>query len=416
MRSPLWLAIGLLWGVSSLAAGYDDLFPYYGEFCGLSQISKKKVSLGLDVQGGKGGHGLLYLKGACRDLRSPYPRLVLCDELPAAERPAETGVGVSVNSDFRNANWIAVQSREFFYRGGLGAEEALTRENYLTVRAEAERLELLRGVDFHPELFQKAPSGMSNREYMWEDTFGTDYAFQLGRESYCARVPLDRERTKKAVDYLNALNEKYRKGEEYKWSGFYDNCTHTSHNALAAAGVWAPYRTNASLPRQLFNLAIPLNEFATLMHMANDMPLDDPLALYHDRYLRRLMLQEGRLPVGPGALAAYTPVKQKNEIYNTELDALLLEVKLLRTVGRKIDRFKSEPRFTDLRANLEWYRERYKRAAVAPYPYVFGSEDKRPGEDYSELPRFYLAYQAHVKERLAFVEAALARLSEGEKK
>ena len=42
----------------------------------------------------------------------------------------------------------------------------------------------------------------------------TDYAIDLARDRFCARVPLDRGKMDIIVHYLNALNEPYRTGQK----------------------------------------------------------------------------------------------------------------------------------------------------------------------------------------------------------
>src|SRR3954471_18173272 len=59
---------------------YTSLFPYYSEFCALSEI-KKKPDHGVEIiGGGPGGHSVLYLNGVCRVADAGYPRISLCPE------------------------------------------------------------------------------------------------------------------------------------------------------------------------------------------------------------------------------------------------------------------------------------------------------------------------------------------------
>src|SRR5215469_15518959 len=84
-------------------AHYERFYPYYAELCALSEI-RKKPGFGVQFRSGMGGHSLLYLSGVCRDRQAGYPVLKLCD--PGAS-PARYGVGISVNSHYKNANWVA---------------------------------------------------------------------------------------------------------------------------------------------------------------------------------------------------------------------------------------------------------------------------------------------------------------------
>ena len=95
---------------------YDRLYPYHAELCALSEL-RKKPGFGVPVRSGMGGHCLLYLNGVRRD-RTAYPTLRVC---APGDSPARHGVGISVNSHYKNANWVAAEGREFLWRGGLAA-------------------------------------------------------------------------------------------------------------------------------------------------------------------------------------------------------------------------------------------------------------------------------------------------------
>jgi hypothetical protein len=82
-------------------AAYTAVDPYYLEFCALSEIDKKP-GYGADIRGGIGGHSTFYLNGVCRT-GDGYPEIEVCPT-----DPASNGVGLSVNSHFANANWVAI--------------------------------------------------------------------------------------------------------------------------------------------------------------------------------------------------------------------------------------------------------------------------------------------------------------------
>ncbi len=83
---------------------YNSLFPQWVELCAVSQISKKP-GYGANIAGGPGGHAVLFLHGACLDPASSYPVLKSCPD-------GETGI--SMNSHFRNANWLVFRTGIFF--------------------------------------------------------------------------------------------------------------------------------------------------------------------------------------------------------------------------------------------------------------------------------------------------------------
>jgi len=145
----------------------------------------------------------------------------------------------------------------------------------------------------------------------------------------------------KAVDFLNEMNRKYfETGHEFEWSGYYNNCAHTVHNALAAAGVWKPKSVNARRVMQFFNLSVPANEFANLA-----------------------ILTEVTSP-RPGALLSFIPVHKLNELYDTQFSLYVLEGQIfMKQKSRKIREMAREPRFTDLEANMEYFRDRERGAS-----------------------------------------------------
>src|SRR5579863_7684740 len=126
---------------------YAAFYPYFAEYCALSEFDKKK-GIGIDVEGaGPGGHAVFYLNGACRGRDAGYPVLALCDESP--DGMAGHGVGLSVNDHYRNANWIATDGRDFFYDGAIAPGDGVTRAGYERTQEEAKAKGLLDGVEFH---------------------------------------------------------------------------------------------------------------------------------------------------------------------------------------------------------------------------------------------------------------------------
>src|SRR5581483_12210213 len=96
---------------------YASFYPYFAEYCALSEFDKKP-GFGIDLHGaGPGGHSVFYLNGACRVPNAGYPALQVCDESPGAM--AGRGVGLSVNDHFRNTKWTATDGRGFFYYGAV---------------------------------------------------------------------------------------------------------------------------------------------------------------------------------------------------------------------------------------------------------------------------------------------------------
>jgi hypothetical protein len=335
---------------------YAALFPYYAEYCAVSQI-KKRPGLEPDTSGGVGGHAVLYLNGVCRDAGAGYPTIRMCDAAAGADHD---GVGISINAHFRNANWIATPGRDFFFRGALGPNEPVTLSAYRKTQAKAQRLGILDGVEYHAEVFDQLPPGMARRDYMYEVSVATDYAIEMARHRYCARVPLRRDQMARAVDYLNGLNALYRDGRRaFEWNVFQDNCIHGLHNALAAAGVWEVWPTNRFVLVAALDFPTPKNEFVNLANRTNDLPLDRPELLYRDEAARRAVVEDGSLPAGAGSLALAVPAMTDNEVYDPDVRLIFYDEPLLGSYEGRFRRIFSERRYTDLRANLEHFQALY---------------------------------------------------------
>lgn len=378
---------------------YDALYPYYAELCALSQF-KKKPGFGAEVSSGLyhgiGGHAVLYLNGVCRVADAHYPTVALCSRATGGDG---SGVGISVNAHYKNATWIATPGRDFFFHGTLKPHQPLTRDAYRRTQAEAEALGILDGVEFHSEVFAEIPPGMSERDYMYEVSVATDYAIGFGRDRYCARVPMERAQMARVVAFLNELNEPYKEGKrEFEWDVLRNNCSHVLHNALAAAGVWRPWPVERFLLFAAVDFPVPKNEFVNLMRRTNDLPLDDPAALYRDEAGRRALMEEGWLPMEPGALAEAERVAQDNEVYATDLDLIFYDDPIIGVYHRRFARIFSEPRYTDLRANLAYFDALYRR---------IGHAATADGGDEAEFDR---RFDAYIAEERARVEASLGLL------
>lgn len=379
---------------------YARLYPFYAELCAVSQISKKP-GFGADTSGGWGGHSVFYLNGVCRDRDVHYPTVTLCGEdVPAADQ----GVGLSVNAHFKNANWVATDGREFFFHGGMSPQERLTRAAYDRTQAEAEKKGLYDGIVFHDVVFDDMPAGGDRHDFMYEVSVGTDYAIAFARDRYCARVPLTRAQMVKVIDYLNSVNAEYKDGKkDFVWNVLENNCTHLAHNALAAAGIWNEWETDRFLLISAFDFPVPKNEFVNLMRRTNDTDLSNPRALYADSAARRELFEDDRLPVEPGALASAEPVMQQNDIYNTDLHLIFYDDPFIGSYDSNFRTIFKEPRYTDIRANLQYVAARYRAAAA--------KRNDEPAADRGSSPEyraFAQRFYDHVAHESAAIEAQLA--------
>jgi hypothetical protein len=287
-----------------------------------------------------------------------YPVVALCGD-GANPGPGE-GVGLSVNAHYSNATWIATEGRDFVMHGDLATGEPLTRETYLRTQAKAETMGILDGVVFHPEVFDDQPAGMSRIDFMYDMSVATDYAIGFGRDRYCARVPLDRARMSRVVNFLNATNAPYRSGQKvFDWNVLENNCAHLAHNALAVASVWPEWPVDRPLLIAAFDFPVPKNEFVNLMRRTNDLPIMDPAALYDDDTVRAGILTRGWIPTGPGSLAEAERAVQRNDIYNTNLRLIFYDEPIFGHYQEWFDRIFNDPRYTDPRANLNYFATLY---------------------------------------------------------
>lgn len=390
---------------------YATLYPYYAELCALSEI-KKKPGFGADINGGFGGHSVLYLNGVCRDHGIDYPVIELCDEEGSAKPDrANQGVGLSVNDHFKNANWVATEGKDFLFYGSLKPGDELNKDGYRRTQAAAMKMGILNGIQFHERFFDKIPAGMSQRDYMYEISIATDYAVDFGRDRYCARVPMNRDQMKRVVTYLNDLNAPYRAGKrEFQWDVLGNNCSHMTHNALAAAGIWTEVGVDEPFFIAAFDFPVPKNEFVNLIRRTNDMPIDNLLTLYGDDVARQNLLIHGRLPLRPGALAEAAPIMQKNDLYDT--DTRLIFYDPIGEYQRAFERILADPRYLDLRANLVYFSTVYQRIKTErkPLGWYFQADRKIPGPDADSFPAFYKRFYTYIDHESAGVDAKLAAL------
>lgn len=373
-------------------ASYEAAFPYYAEYCALSQI-KKRPGFGATIRGEIGGHAVFYLNGACRKPGEAYPVLELCES---------GGAGLSMNAHFRNAKWVATPGRAFFFEGGLADGLPVTRETYAAVQREAKGLGIYRGVTFHDDVFADMQHGWTREDWKYEVSIGTDYAVGLARGRYCARVPVDRAAMARMVDFLNRENAPYRAGAVFHWNILNDNCIHLAHNALAAAGLWTEWETRRFILIALFDFPVPRNEFVNIMRRTNDALPRDPGAVYRDLVARRSLLDQGQLPTGPGALAESRPPRQPNAVYENDLKLIFYDDPLLGPYQGWFDRIFTEPRYTDLGANRTYFATEARKILAARRPLAWWLERQPYARD---KPGFSLVY--------ARFYALMSRLAQG---
>ena len=392
---------------------YAALHPYYAELCAVSEINKKP-GFGTEIHGGAGGHAVLYLNGVCRDKTAHYPAIKLCDQdIPAAE----AGVGLSVNAHFKNANWTVTEGRDFFFRGALAPDDRLDYAAYQQTQAQAMQMGILDGIEFHAVVFDDKPPEMSPRDYMYDVSIGTDYAIAFARNRYCVRAPMDRAQMADIVEYLNGVNDPYRFGRrEFKWSVLQNNCSHTFHNALSTADIWPEWQAEQFVLFAAFSFPVPKNEFVNLMRRMNDMPIADLPSLYADEQVRHDLMENGRLPTEPGTLAEAEAEISRNDIYEPSSRLIFYDEPLLGTYQKHFDEIFSEPRYFDVRENLEYFSKLYKKIKSERRPLEYYAAH---GQDIADSSRwsfseFYKRYYEYIDKKSTDTDAALDALNPGQ--
>jgi hypothetical protein len=317
----------------------------------------------------------------------------MCDE--QAARPGADGVGLSVNAHYSNAIWVAVEGRDFFFKGGLTDGQKLTRDIYRDVLTGAEDKRIYDGVTFHDEVYAGMPVGFTRRSFQYEVSAATDFAIKFGRNRYCARIPLQRSRMVKIVQYLNDLNEPYRTGGKvFDWNVLTHNCSHVNHNALAAAGLWDVWPMDRFILISMFDFPVPKNEFVNAMLRTNDVPIDDPEAVFADEAARKLLLEEDRLPTEPGAIADLDAIADPNDLYDTESRIIFYDDPILGVYQRRFNKIMTEPRYFRLRDNLHYFAALYEKMERERKPLAWYLA-KRQEDSEQERKAFGIFYEKY---------------------
>jgi hypothetical protein len=334
---------------------YEELVTHYVELCAVSQYRPLNGKLG-----GIPGHAVMYLKGACRDESSPYPRLRACRYASTDRADPEHGAGVSVNRWLKNVNWVATPGKSLFYDGEVQTYELLDRARFDETVQRAIDVGIFKGVELHPVGGAEGPREL--REFIANGSLGTDFALRFGRTVFCARLPMHPNMLARAMDYLNGLNDEYWNGEaDYQWSGYSDNCVHTLHNSLAAAGVWKPKSIQSTKLRQLFNIAVPANTVVDLAFLSNEYPIEDYGRIEGDELRWEGLTENDWLPAVPGALVKTMPVLQLNALYDTRFRMFVLGGWFRNDALKRAQHLLTDGRYLQLDANLRYFYRRYEK-------------------------------------------------------
>jgi hypothetical protein len=215
----------------------------------------------------------------------------------------------------------------------------------------------------------------------------------------------------KVMDYLNGLNEEYWSGKaEYNWSGYSDNCVHTLHNALAAAGVWKPKSIQGTKFRQLFNLAVPANTFVDLAYLLNRFPIEDFDKVRRDELRWRGLTEDDWVPASPGGLVKMLPIHQVNALYDTRYRMFVLGGFFKSDARKRARHLLTDGRYLQLDANLRYFYERYQRILAGRDEESW--RDSLRGEEYHQDREAYYGYIERRRDAVLEVLRRLARLDQ----
>ncbi len=382
-------------------AAYEKLFPYYVELCAASQFRSK-----LTGPAGVAGHAVMYLKGACKDDDAPFPQLRRCRHVATTLDDPEHGAGISVNAQFLSINWVAVPGYELFFAGNLAPGERLTRAKFEAVEQEVIARGIYKGVTF--QRYPGASSDTNLSDFLGRDGIGTDLALQFARSTFCARLPVTEGMLQEMIAFLNDKNREYAEGEaDYHWDAWADNCAHTVRNALAAANIWSPLSVRAIKIRQIFNLAVPANEFVNLAELITQGDIDDYRWILRDGPRRDAFHEFHWLPTRQGALLKTLPIHEPNDLYDTTFRLFTLQSPFLMGKTQTAIDLLSDERFVDLDANLHYFEKRYD-AILAQHDERRDTMASVRGTPFRRVERLYYDY---IRTQRDEVQSMLVRLA-----
>jgi hypothetical protein len=136
-------------------------------------------------------------------------------------------------------------------------------------------------------------------------------------------------------------------------------------------------------------------------------PLADGREVYRTDEPRDALLDFDWLPRRHGALVTLVPVHAPNELYDTRPRILILEGPFSGGVTRRYRRLRNDPRFTDLRENLLYFRSVYAEILTERDEIIAGG--LLPFRSIRYL-RFTKRYFEYVAAQLAEVERMIERL------
>jgi len=159
--------------------------------------------------------------------------------------------------------------------------------------------------------------------------------------------------------------------------------------------------------RQIFNLAVPANEFVNLAELGTKGDIEDYREIQRNGPERDALHEFHWLPTRHGALLKTLPVHEPNDLYDTTFRLFTLQSPFrMGKTQRAIDLL-SDQRFVQLDANLRYFQQKYDT--------ILTSRDEERdmlssvrGSPYRRVERLYYEY---IETQRAEVAGMLDRLS-----
>lgn len=333
---------------SAIASTYEEVFPHYYEYCAGTMLRYQKEYFD-GAEGGPGGHAFVYLHGICKDSSKNYPQVKVCDK-----NDDHQGVGISLDSDYKNVAWVAVPGRELILFGDKKSDSRINKNDIEKVIQKSLKYKVFKNVQL--KSYPKDMPSNEKERYTALFSIGTDIAVNWARELRCVRTPVEKNKLQNAVEFLNKTNDQYYIGKkEYKWSMLSNNCTHLSINIGHKLGINPSIQTDKFFLEQIGNIAIPANHYLYLMDKV---------------VLNKEVNRKGTYtPNQFGALAKKYEAFPNSEIFITDnLKSFTLRprknIKNFFSSSKSYDRYLEKKEFTDLRENAFYWSKIYSEKNI----------------------------------------------------
>lgn len=302
------------------------------------------------------GHALVYIHGLCKDQDKEYPQLKICDKTDNHK-----GVGVSLDSSFKNVSWIATPTKELALFGDYGTNK-VDDQTIRKIIEKSKEYRIYKNVipdrSTYPKAIVDYTHDLEEQDILF--AIGTDIAFNTARNMYCVRSNVEMSQLTQIKDFLNIENSKYYETtDQYTWS-ISDNCTHLSVNALAAADVIKKkkIKSQRNFLGKIATLTLPKSELFKATRKLNRSNYS-PRKVWRNKKLRNFFLKHNRLPYGAGNLVSYIPIIKNNEFFKTESASFFS----LPVLGMSLNKITSnEKKYASKEVNTELHIKKIKKA------------------------------------------------------